>query len=377
MSDVPTTAWWVMSSVLVMRAQPRASLLAGLAGAAAIVTRPNLAPLAVPLTLYAWRAGPPCGLRLLAGVAPGVIVTTALNSLRFGSWARSGYGDSSALFAVSNILPNVVRYPAWLSDAHTPFLALAVVAPLLVGRSLHRTPLVRAWRGHGGRTPCLPLRFRRPCSSAIYRTWSSKNGGISRFVLPALPFLIALSVTAAFEICRRISARFAIGLTAVICVLLMGSWVCTADRLNAFRLQAFERHFVDAGHFVASRLPGNAVVLTVKNSGSVRFYSGRSVVLWDVLEPAALDGIVSSLEAAGHAMFLLLESEEEQPFKDRFRDQSALGNLDWPPLARIGTTIKVFEVAARARYFRGESVRSERLFSPVPRTPVSGVVGEQ
>ena len=76
---------------------------------------------------------------------------------------------------------------------------------------------------------------------------------------------------------------------------------------------------------------------------------------------------VDSLRQAGYAPYLLLEWEEEEPFKDRFRGHSALAELDWPPLARVGTTIKVYDPADRPRYFRGDTIPIDWVWSPVER----------
>ena len=46
------------------------------------------------------------------------------------------------------------------------------------------------------------------------------------------------------------------------------------------------------GGVVATRLPADAVLITVWQSGSVRFHAGRDAVLWDSLDPAWLDRAV-------------------------------------------------------------------------------------
>ena len=90
-------------------------------------------------------------------------------------------------------------------------------------------------------------------------------------------------------------------MTVIVSVGLSLWWLRTAGQLHAFELQTFERHFIDAGNFVGNRLPQNAVVFTVKNSGSVRFYSGRPTITWDSLDAEALDRAVDTLRQAGYA----------------------------------------------------------------------------
>jgi hypothetical protein len=60
MSDVPVTAWWALALALVLFASHRAAFASGLAAGAAILTRPNLVPLALipaAMLLFAWLAG--------------------------------------------------------------------------------------------------------------------------------------------------------------------------------------------------------------------------------------------------------------------------------------------------------------------------------
>jgi hypothetical protein len=143
-------------------------------------------------------------------------------------------------------------------------------------------------------------------------------------------------------------------------------WIKTADERMAFTLWQLERHFIDAGHY-AARLPGNAVVLTVKDSGSVRFYAKHPTVAWDVLEPQWLDRALETLRQKGRKPYILLEADEVERFKTRFAGQSSLASLDWPPVAQIGTSIRVYDPDDRNRYRAGETVASERLWSPVAR----------
>ena len=161
------------------------------------------------------------------------------------------------------------------------------------------------------------------------RTWSSRSrwsGAVfacylayvvfdvwwySRFLLPALPFLIVLSLMVLAELLRRGFGRTGLVVTVLISLGLSLWWLRTAEQIHAFDLHAFERHFVDAGNFVGNRLPQNAVVFTVKNSGSVRFYSGRPTIAWDSLDREEFDRAVDSIRQAGYAPYLLLEWEEE------------------------------------------------------------------
>ena len=171
-----------------------------------------------------------------------------------------------------------------------------------------------------------------------------------RFLLPAVVFLIVLSVAAIRQILDRVRLDSAIVLAAI--VPLIGAWwIHAARQRHAFDLRDWERHFIDAGRF-ADRLPANAAVLTVKHSGSVHYYSQRTIVAWDTLEPASLDRALTFLRERGLMPMLLIDVEEEPAFRARFGASSDIGRLDWPPTARPSRTVHVYDPADRARYWQ-------------------------
>jgi hypothetical protein len=82
--------------------------------------------------------------------------------------------------------------------------------------------------------------------------------------------------------------------------------------------------------------------------------------LWDRIEPAWLDRVFETLDRAGYAPFVLLDADEETAFRDRFRGSSAFGALDWPYLARVGVRATLYDPADRARFLRGEPLRTHQ-----------------
>ena len=73
------------------------------------------------------------------------------------------------------------------------------------------------------------------------------------------------------------------------------------------------------------RLPANAVLITVWQSGSMRFHAGREIVMWDSLDPAWLDRAITWLRSQGLQPYLLFERREEPEFRARFRGESEVG----------------------------------------------------
>ena len=71
------------------------------------------------------------------------------------------------------------------------------------------------------------------------------------------------------------------------------------------------------------------------HSGSLRHYSDRLTLRWDMLAPDWLDRSLPWLRAEGYVPFLVLETWEEPQFRDRFAGHSAIGALDWDPIASL------------------------------------------
>ena len=354
MTDVAAMAWWLLAAVLAIGrrdGEPR-PFAAGLAAAMAVLTRPNLLPLAVAIAAYVASGfsrtysnraaqGPPEGglhvrLRYIAGLAPGLALLAVLQWKMYGSPIATGYGPAQDLFKIANILPNLQRYPLWLVETHTPVIALALAAPLVMRRR------AEAWLGLAIAATTLALYL----PYQIFDDWY-----YVRFLLPALPWLIVLSLIVVDRAVSRVAGARTAAAMAAIAVGVGTLWIVTAQQRRAFELAQLERHFVEAGTFAAERLPANAAVLTIRHSGSVHYYSQRPTISWDTLEPGALDRVLGFLREQGLTPILLLDTSEEATFRQRFEAASPIGRLDWPPLARVGRTIRVYDPADRARYF--------------------------
>ena len=341
MTDVPATAWWLLAAVLAIGERPR-PLAAGLAASMAVLTRPNLLPLALVIAVYLAQqesARKPSRydaiVWFVAALIPGGVVLALLNWRMYGSPVASGYGSAGDLFQLANVAPNLDRYTRWLWQTHTPILALAAAAPFLVARR------ATAWLALAlaAATMLVYLPYR------VFDDW-----WYIRFLLPAIPFLIALSVAAVARIVGR-ADRAAVVLT-VMTVILGAWWVRAATARHAFDLREWERHFIDAGRFARDKLPANAAVVTVKHSGSVHYYAQRPTVAWDTLDPDTLDRALDFLRDRGLVPMLMIDAEEEAAFRAKFAESSLIGRLDWPPVTRVGRTVRVYDPADRARYWR-------------------------
>jgi hypothetical protein len=364
MSDVPAAALWLLALAAASGTGRRHALWSGLATGAAILVRPNLVPLGVPIGLflllrpeYTARRRLRAAMTYAAASAPGCLAVAAVQHAYFGSPLTSGYGSFEALFGVANVWPNLQRYSAWLWQTHTPLIALAATAPVVVPGAL--TALLAAM---------IAVNVALYLPYIQFEDWS-----FLRFLLPTLP-LVSILVVAALDAlvgralsagrtARQAAPYRAHGsvqrtVVAVVSVVLAGLLVREAVDRQAFRLRTLESRFERAGVYVRNRLPPNALVLTSWQSGSVRFYGERKTLVWTALDPSWLGRAVAFARTRGYEPYFLLERWEEPLFRERFRGTPD-GALDWPPAAEIGGQVRIYRPGDRDRYLKGTAAPTE------------------
>lgn len=362
MSDVPALALWLASLSLAWRAVERPGWLgAALSGAmagAAVLVRPNLVPLAGIVALWI-AAGRPGTLReralslatFAAAVLPFALMVMALQNAMYGGPLTSGYGDLGALFTIDHILPNLRRYPRWLLETQTPFVVLALAAPWVCGS---RAGASAAWWlfAFAAATLACYLPY------VVFDAW-----WYLRFVLPAIAVIVSLSAAVAIHVISRLPTPWRAPVLGLAAGTLVVFYVSIAVDRQVFELHALESRFRIAGEYVAAHLPPEAVVLTVHQSGSVRFYSGRQTVVWADVDALSLDRALEYLGSRHLHPFLLFESWEEPAFRRRFGGNSAIGRLEWPPIAEINREVRIYDPADHAPFMRGGSVRTDRVWT--------------
>ena len=327
----------------------RHALTAGALTGLAILVRPNLAPVAavVLITAVILERGPKkrtLGL-FAAGSIPAIALLLVLNQMLYGAPFGSGYGSASALFSVSFVKTNITQLLTRIYETQTPFPLLALLAPLVF---VARAKLI-AWSLLAVAAAVIAMYlFYRP-----YPEW-----WYLRFELLAVVLLLVVASAVAVNLAQRANMGGVVPLLAVVLAIL--AMRVAGDR-RVFTLQQLEGRYRETATLVHDRLPENAVLITVWQSGGVRFHAGREAVLWDSLDPAWLDRAVAWLTDQGRVPYLLLERAEERDFRDRFRGASVLGALDWPPRFDMARQARIYDPADRARYLRGESYATENV----------------
>lgn len=372
MNDIATAALWLAAFAVLVRLKPdttpglsvdaasgnvtsgfsRTIVFAGVLIGLAILVRPNLAPLAIVVAATQWRRGQPMPVRaiaaLVAGAVPGVALWLGLNQILYGSIAGSGYGDVRQLFSLSHVAANLSNYGRALYETQTVFPLVALAAPFMLAGEARRMAL---WLLAFAAAVVAVYLLYRP-----YPEW-----WYLRFLIPAIVLAIVVACSVAAQVADRARMRGVVAIGTVV-LALMGMRV--AGERDVLALQALEGRYRETAALVAARLPANAVLITVWQSGSVRFHAGREAVVWDALDPAWLDRAVEWLTAQGRSPYILTERGEEADFRQRFSARSNLGALDWPPRFNIGGQARIFNPADRARYLAGEGYPTENIRRP-------------
>jgi hypothetical protein len=282
---------------------------------------------------------------MAAAAVPGVVVLLFLNQALYGSALGSGYGDASRLFSLANIDANAANFARAVFQTQNIVPLVALAAPTVLSGEARRLSLVLL----GAAIAVLAIYL-------LYQPYP--EWWYLRFLMPGIVLLLVLASAVAVAAATRVRMRGVVPLLAVVLAIL---GVRAAGERQAFELQRLEGRYRTTAQAVADRLPPNAVMITVWQSGSVRFHADREAVMWDAMDPAWLDRAVAWLRTRGLQPYLLFERREEAEFRDRFRGHSDLGALDWPPRLDVNRQVRIYDPADRARVLAGEAYATENV----------------
>jgi hypothetical protein len=327
MADVPAAAFWLCALAVAQRRTAASTLGAGLLAGVAILIRPNLLPLAAfPWLLAICRvadtrvAAGRTGLFAMGSV-PAALLIAFINQRIHGSVFTSGYGDLGSAFALDHAAMNLRLYSGWWLESQ------GLAGLLFVGGLWPWRPAVRRevaiLIAYAGAAWLLYL-FYLPFDQWWYL----------RFLIPAIPILLLLGA----EVVAWATRQSALGRTAALAALLVLGAVHGVRFMDAKDIldnsDSEKRRYLDAAVYLNGTLPQEAVVLTMQHSGSVRYYSGRLTMRWDVLDARSLDTAVAALAERRVPAYAVLESWEEEDFRRRFAGQRSLELLDAGAMAK-------------------------------------------
>ena len=349
MSDVPVTTWWLLAWVLAISSAKLAPVATGLAVSAAVLTRPNLVPLAIVLVAVVGANRPrlPRLALFAAGSIPGCLIVGAINAHLYGSPLESGYGPLRGFYGWDRWPENLRRYGGWLIELNSPGLLLAFLAPLVTRVRFALAMLAFFLLLLG----CYLFYL-------VYDTWP-----FLRFLLPAFPLLFVLASAVAVCGLERLPLALRSAAVFLLCFLLPIWYVVKADSMTVFDIQRSEHRYPAVGEAIGRTLPANAIVLSQIQSGSVRLYGERMTARWDFIEPARFDETIDALRRSGYEPYLLVEDWELPLFRKLFGGASQYVDLDWPPTLeyRDISQVGIYRLADRARHRAGAPIATSQI----------------
>jgi hypothetical protein len=324
MSDLPVAVLWGVATYCVLSRSWRGTAAGGLAAAAAILVRPNLAHLVVIIAAWlAFERGSALSSRLtrvLAFCAPagmGVIAVALINQNLYGSPTSSGYGDLSSIFSPYRVLDNLQRYAAWLVQTQTPLAIIGILGFLVPARYITRD----------GAPPRGRLLLALTCFAVIgaYLLWLVFDAWwYLRFILPCWP---AMCVSAAWLLTGGTGQRFTKPAIAILAAVgLYG--LSFSYRAGVFDTGDGEYRYVRVAQLVRGATPPNAIIFAMQHSGSVRYYGERMTFRHDILGPGWLDLSTAWFQERGMRPFILLDDWEIEGFQRKFAKSNVAGRLE-------------------------------------------------
>jgi hypothetical protein len=347
MSDVPVTAWWMLAWVLALSPSPLAALGSGLAVSAAVLTRPNIVPLAIVIAAVV-AASTPRATRVAlfaAGSIPSCLIVAALNARLYGSPLSPGYGPLEGIYVLSRWKVNLQTYGGWLITLHSPGILIAFLAPVAT-RVRHSVAMVSFFLAV----------FACYLWYIPFDTWP-----FLRFLLPAIPLLFILASAVVVRAAELLPVAFRTAAIVVICILMPVSYIATSISRSVFEVYRAEHRYVAVGEYIGRTMAPNVVVVTQIQSGSIRLYGGRLTVRWDMFDPKRLDAAVETLRANGYYPYLLIEDWELPAFRNQFGSTSQYGRVDWPPAFVYRDEVRIYDFADRARHLEGQRIATRKV----------------
>lgn len=364
MSDVPNAALWMLGWAMCLRPGTGAAAAAGAAVTAAVMIRPNLAPLAIVLAgtvtalseRTAWRQRL-LAFGLTAAIGPVMIVWS--QAVFYGHPLRPGYVGASLFYRLAHIEQNLAFYPRLIGAIHSPAIFIGLAAGGLLWSRAMRARLGR--RGVAVITGGIAL---VAITYALYLPYlPMRDLMTARFMLPAiaaLAVLLAGVTVITARALRGVAWPLAVLAAAPVLAVLIVPIPAVKYALAIHREQAHARI---AGHYLDAALPANAAVLASMQSTAVAHYTRRLVVRLDGLAPAALDGVIQDLRRRGYYPVMVVDGQNERNWINVLFGSATPEAAGWPPRATIGdaATIVYLDPADRERVQRGTPWPSDLL----------------
>jgi hypothetical protein len=351
MSDTATAVLWMSALYVLTGTGVKHAGAAGMLAGLAILVRPNLVPLALPclIAAEAWVMEPRRRGRraaaFLAGVVPAAVAVALLNEYLNGSPFLSGYGPTRNLYSWAFVPGNLERYSRWLIETEHVVVALALLGVVWARMRPAGVRPLALW----------PLGLFAALVAASYLFYLPYDEWwYLRFVLPAFPLLFILAAAGIVAVARKAPPALSAPVLLILVVALAALRGGMAYERGALDAGFNEDRYVAVAEYVKRVLPGNAVLLSMQHSGSLRYYSGRLTVRYDTLSATRLVPAIEWLQARGYEPYLVIDDSEYDQFRQRFEGQGPIGRLELRILGAVRKPVGVKVYDPRQQGVGGE-----------------------
>lgn len=307
LSDVLSAAWCLAAVAAALRSRERRAwaLACGAAFGVGVLVRSTNA-LLLPALLVLLGADPRRLLLAVAGGIPFALWQGYYNHALYGSPFQSGYVNILAAFGWRYGAPTAWHFLLWLA-----LMLPAVLLPFAVATVARSgEPVAVRW--------ALGLWFGAFFVVYAFYEISHEVWWCLRFILPGTPALILAGLLGVQRIWRTPALRVVSAAVILAWAVALG-WFWPKKH-HLYLTRQFEQDYADAAVKAREHFPTGALVLAGHHSGSLYFYTGFSVLRWELVNPEEFARYRSLAQGAGRAICAVLyDSEEKEALKERCR----------------------------------------------------------
>ncbi len=330
MSDVPALVWTSAGMIATLRSRHKSSYawLAGFLLGFAVLIRPTNILILIPAAV-AVGSRPWVFMRFVVGGLPPAAFFATSNLQSFGHVLALGYYNPPDTFSLIHLKAALLHYAKWLPVVF-PLALAAVALPWVRGTSVSLKWVLGLWIA-------LILGF-YAIYSFTYFDWK-----FMRFLLPAFPPMIVAALLALRQILQRpvwrISPQILWSATAILVTINGLLWSYFLHIVNAGR---FEKIYPATAAWLQAHVPSNAVIVSMQESGALRFYTDFNLLRADWFQPHQFRPAAQSILAAGRPIYAVLHNFE----KDDYFNRCIPG--DWELVERVAFNRTVWRLVAPA-----------------------------
>ncbi|HMD59866.1 MAG TPA: hypothetical protein VKG78_00450 [Opitutaceae bacterium] len=305
MSDIPSLVWTTVAVMAALKSRERGTwaLAAGAAAAVDVLLRPANALAFVPIGI-ALGASTRRWILFIIGGLPGAVFFAAHSVAAYGSFATTGYGDTSPEFLAKYVPGTLAHYARWLPALFTPLAVLALALPWLRATSARFTWLLGSWI-------VVYAAF-----YSFYR-FTHETWWYMRFLLPAAPALVAASLLVTRKLLSRAAARFDPGRSrpafAAALALVLAVSLVENSNLYALNVGKSELKYGLVADWMHRNVPPDAVCLAMQATGAIFYYTDFTFIRWDELGKGDVADVVAAIRRSKrpiYAVFFPFEKKE-------------------------------------------------------------------